>query len=88
MMQLFSEKNKIEEIFRSYFGGVVDGLKEHNDPILNAIRKFKKHPSIPKVKQLNFGCKFSFENVSLENVKKSNSRAGYYDNFTAPRYSN
>ena len=74
----FSEENKIAEIFRSYFDGIVDGLnikrceisKEHNDPILNAIKTFEKHPSILKIKELNSGCRFSFENVSLEDVKK------------------
>ena len=74
----FSEENKIAEIFSSYFDGIVDGLnikrceisKEHNDPILNAIKTFEKHPSILKMKELNSGCRFSFENVSLEDVKK------------------
>ena len=74
----FSEENKIAEIFRSYFDGIVDGLKikrceiskEHNDPILNAIKTFEKHPSILKIKELNSGCRFSFENVSLEDFKK------------------
>ena len=31
---------------------------------------FEKHPSILKIKELNSGCRFSFENVSLEDVKK------------------
>ena len=74
----FSEENEIAEIFRSYFDGIVDGLnikrceisKEHSDPILNAIKTFEKHPSILKIKKLNSGCRFSFENVSLEDVKK------------------
>ena len=39
-------------------------------PILNAIKMFEKHPSILKIKELNSGCRFSFENVSLEDVKK------------------
>ena len=74
----FSEENQVAEIFRSYFDGIVDGLnikrceisKEHIDPILNAIKTFEKHPSILKIKELNSGCRFSFENVSLEAVKK------------------
>ena len=44
--------------------------KEHNDPILNAIKSFEKHASILKIKELNSGCRFSFENASLEDVKK------------------
>ena len=74
----FSEENEIAEIFRSYFDGIVDGLnikrceisKDHSDPILNAIKTFEKHPSILKIKKLNSGCRFSFKNVSLEDVKK------------------
>ena len=31
---------------------------------------FEKHPSILKMKELNSGCRFSFENVSLEDIKK------------------
>ena len=74
----FSEGNEVAEIFQSYFDGIVDGLnikrwkisKKHSDPILNAIITFGKHPSILKRKELNSGCRFSFENVSLEDVKK------------------
>ena len=74
----FSEENEVAEIFRSYFDGIVDGLnikrceisKEDSDPILNAIKTFEKHPSILKIKQLSSGCRFSFENVSLDDVKK------------------
>ena len=74
----FSVENEIAEIFRSYLNGIVDGLnikrckisKEHSGPILNAIKTFEKHPSIIKIKELNSGCRFSFENVSLEDVKK------------------
>ena len=74
----FSEENEVAEIFRSYFDGIVDGLnikrceisKEPIDPILNAIKTFEKHPSILKMKELNSGCRFSFENVSIEDVKK------------------
>ena len=74
----FSEENEVAEIFRSYFDGIVDGLnikrceisKEDSDPILNAIKTFGKHPSILKIKELSSGCRFSFENVRLEDVKK------------------
>ena len=52
----FSEENEIS--------------KDHSDPILNAIKTFEKHPSILKIKKLNSGCRFSFKNVSLEDVKK------------------
>ena len=65
------------ELFRFYFDGIVDGLnikhceifKNQNDPILTAIKTFEKPISILKIKELNSGCRFSFENVS-----KSNSR--------------
>ena len=67
----FSVENEIAEIFRSYLDGIVDGLNtEHSGPTLNAIKTFEKHPSIIKIKELNSGCRFSFENVSLEDVKK------------------
>ena len=73
-----SEESEVAEIFRSYFNGTVDGLnikrcensKEHSDPRLHAIKAFEKPPSILKIKQLNSGCRFSFENVSLEDIKK------------------
>ena len=72
------EEKESAEIFRSYFDGIVDRInikrfeisKEHSHPILNANKSFKKHPSILKIKELNSGCRFSFENVSLEDVKK------------------
>ena len=38
--------------------------------MLNAIKMIEKHPSILKIKELNSGCRFSFKNVSLEDVKK------------------
>ena len=38
--------------------------------MLSAIKMFEKHPSILKMKELNSGCRFSFENVSLEDIKK------------------
>ena len=74
----FSEENEVAEIFRSYFDGIVDGLnikrcensKEDSDPIINAIKTFEKHPSILKIQEVSYGCRFSFENVSLEDVKK------------------
>ena len=58
---------------------VLDGLnnkrceisKEDSDPVLNAIKTFEKHPNILKIKELSSGCRLSFENVSLENVKKA-----------------
>ena len=31
---------------------------------------FEKNPSILKIKELSSGCRFSFENFSLEDVKK------------------
>ena len=74
----FSEENKVAEIFQSYFDGIVDGRnikrceisKKHSDPILNAVKTFERHPNILKIKELNSGCRFSFENDSLEDVKK------------------
>ena len=72
----FSEENEIAEIIRFYFDGIVDGLnvkrceisKQHSDLILNAIKTFENHPSILKRKEVNSGCRFSFKNVSLEDV--------------------
>ena len=74
----FSEENEVAEIFRSYFDSIVDGLnikrceisKEDSDPILNAVKTFEKHPSILRIKELSSGSTFSFESVSLEDVKK------------------
>ena len=85
----FPEENEVAELFRFYFDGIVDGLnikhceifKNQNDPILNAIKTFEKPISILKIKELNSGCRCSFENVS-----KSNSRAWYFVSFPTPRY--
>ena len=46
-----------------------ENSKEHSDRILNAIKTFEKHLSILKIKELSCGCWFSFENVSLDDVK-------------------
>ena len=43
---------------------------KNNNPILNAIKTFGKHPSILKIKERNSGCGFSFKNVSLRDVKE------------------
>ena len=67
-----SEENEVAEIFRSYFCGIVDSLnikrckifKEHSDLIVNLIKTFN-------IKlELNFGCRFSFKNISLEDIKE------------------
>ena len=76
------------EIFRSYFNGIVDGLKIKRCKISKRTQwldskwyqNFEKHPSIVKIKQINSGCRFSSENVSLEDVK-SNSNTGYFASF-------
>ena len=75
-----------------YFDVIVDALnikrceisKEQNDLIVNAIKTLEKHPIIFKIKELNSGSGFSFENVSLENVKKGKWKAR---SFPTPRYS-
>ena len=38
--------------------------------IVNTNKTFEKHPSVLKIKELNSSCRFSFENVSPEDVKK------------------
>ena len=72
------EENEVAEIFRSYLNGIIDGLNikrceistKHSDPIKNAIKTFENHLSIIKIKERNSDCRFSFENVSLEDLKK------------------
>ena len=75
MIQQFRKKTKL----RKSFGLIVDGLNikrceisnEHSDPIINEIKTFEKHRSILKIKKLISGsCRLSFENVSLEDIKK------------------
>ena len=74
----FSEENEVADVFRSYFDGIVDSLnikrceisKEDSDPILNAIKTFEKHPSILKIKELNFGCGFPLKMLVLKISKK------------------
>ena len=43
---------------------------KNSDPVINPIKTFEKRPSILKIKELSSGCRFFFENVSLEDVKK------------------
>ena len=88
-------ENDTTEIFWSYFDDIVDALnikhceisKEHSNLILNVIKTFEKHPSIRKIKELNSGCRFSFENVSLEDVKKVlRVKTGYCESFSTAVY--
>ena len=66
----------VAEDFRSYFGGIVDGLNIKHCKISKKTQwsdrcdqNFKNIPAFLK-KELNSDCRFSFKNVSLENVKK------------------
>ena len=50
--------------------------------MLNAIKTFEQYRSIPKIDELNS------VDFSIEDVKKSNFRDGYFESFSTPRYSN
>ena len=75
-----SSDQKIAEGFNSFFSSVISDLnlhqnndilvdtKEIEDPILKAIIKFSKHPSILKINNLKKEC-FSFEIVSIEAIE-------------------
>ena len=62
----------------SYIDGIVGDLniktcefsKRHSDTIVNTVKTSENHPTILSLKELNSGCRFSFENVRLEDVKK------------------
>ena len=71
MIQLFWKKTKLQKSFYRILTVLYCEIsREHSDQILSVIRTFETHPSILKIKKLNSGCRFSFENESLKDVKK------------------
>ena len=81
--EICEEDNAVARLFNDLFCNVVKNLNiepnidilnlnaYHSDPIIHAIRKYKDHPSIIKIKEnvCNEGS-FSFTHVSLDDVTK------------------
>ena len=81
---IVTDETKIAEIFNSYFGNIVEKLNiqpysnvsiteigESEFYVNNAIKKYKKHPSILKIKNsIDQGCIFSFHYITLKNIEK------------------
>ena len=77
-----SDKGQVVNIFNEFFASVVKNLnitinedilsdtKGIDDPVLIAIEKYKKHPSIRAIKDISKNNTFSFQKVSFEEALK------------------
>ena len=77
-----SDKGQVANIFNEFFANVVKNLnitinedilsdtKGIDDPVLIAIEKYKKHPSIRAIKDISKNNTFSFQKVSYEEALK------------------
>ena len=77
-----SNESDVAETFNNFFVTITDSLgiieneniilasEDISDPIDQIVLKFSRHPSIQKIRSFNEnnGC-FSFEKVSIENIK-------------------
>ena len=94
--RIISDSQEIAETFNNFFKNAVNNLKipspvEHltetteDDPVLAAIEKFSKHPSILKIKEIiKDGPNFSFSEVTLQDTLKlvgrlKTKKAGTYN---------
>ena len=78
--EIVSEERMVAEILNDYFSASVNSLNinenkfimntaDHiHDPVERALHQFKVHPSILKIKERVRGVKFSFLNVSNEEI--------------------
>ena len=77
-----SDKGQVANIFNEFFANIVKKLnitinedilsdtKGIDDPVLIAIEKYKKHPSIRAIKDISKNNTFSFQKVSYEEALK------------------
>ena len=82
-----SDKGQVANIFNEFFANVVKNLnitinedilsdtKAIDDPVLKAIEKYKKHPSIRAIKDISKNNTFSFQKVSYEEALKEIHRS-------------
>ena len=81
--KIISDDKAIAEVFNKFFINIVPNLKipvennidhdftETDDLVLNAINKFKNHPSIIMIKRKNNPCgSFSFSSVQYDDILK------------------
>ena len=81
--EVLSEETKVADTFNEFFSNVVKELKienddnlltddiEETDPVLKAIKKYKNHPSILRIKSSFKHPKvFSFKYFNVEDVKR------------------
>ena len=79
--EIISDDKEVAEVFNKFFVNIVPDLKipashncnkdfqKTNDPVLNAINKYKYHPSIVMIKsKTDSQRKFSFTSVQYEDV--------------------
>ena len=83
--EIISNDGDVATIFNNFFSGAVKSLNidyyehfsfdcnysENEDPIMNAVEKYSKHPSILKIQQhYSPVSSFSFKPTNLQSVKK------------------
>ena len=78
---VISDDRKISDIFIEYFNTIVPKLRlaipkdvifatnSIEDPVLKAVHKNQRHPSILAIKEKYNGLSFSFSSVSLSNLQ-------------------
>ena len=80
--EIVSESQAIAELFNKFFANVVtelnlaidedllENVNHISDPVLRAIEKYKNHPSVKAISEKYNKNTFSFEHVSLDEIKK------------------
>ena len=80
--QIVSESQAIAELFNKFFANIVtelnlaidedllENVNHISDPVLRAIEKYKNHPSVKAISEKYIKNTFSFEHVSLDEIKK------------------
>ena len=80
--EIITEDGENAEILNKFFSNAVKNLKipEYREagplannishPIFRAMMKFRNHPSVIAIKNLNSGSRFDFCNVNVQDVEK------------------
>jgi hypothetical protein len=79
--EIISDDQKVAEVFNNYFNNIVPNLNiepyisyseciNGEDPVLSAVRKYEKHPSIIAIKNKFPNSKFSFQVVNEEKISQ------------------
>ena len=81
--EIVSESQAIVELFNKFFANIVtqlnlaidedllENVNHISDPVLRAIEKYKNHPSVKAISEKYNKNTFSFEHVSLDEIKNN-----------------